>query len=128
MTNKLSSVLTKIGEEFKENIRDDSRFYLEISIAQKAAELGFSEVKEHYQDAYAIVPLKQPVGGMKVRIDGRTFVNYSQFDSGVVVPQYVASQIDLPRRPYVAQDSMICNYSNDSHGQESPLVDLCVLE
>ena len=41
MTNYLSEVLTKIGEEYQENICDDSRHYLEISLAQKAAELGF---------------------------------------------------------------------------------------
>ena len=111
MANKLSKVLNKIGNDFKDNICDDSRFYVEVSIARKADELGFSDLKECYKDAYAIVPLKRPVDGMKVRIDGRTFVNYSQFDSGVVVPHYVASQVDLPQRAYVAQDSMICNFT-----------------
>ncbi len=111
MTNKLSSVLTKIGEEHKENIRDDSRFYLEVSIAQKAAELGFSEVDEQYKDVYAIVPLKSPVGGMKVRIDGRTFVNYAQFECGIVVPHYIAGRVDLPHTTYIAKDSMICNFA-----------------
>lgn len=111
MEDKLSSVLNKIGDDYRENILDDSRNYLEISIARKADELGFSELKECYKDAYAIVPLKHPVGGMKVRIDGRTFINYSQFDSGVVVPHYVASQVDIPRKAYVAQDSMICNFA-----------------
>ena len=74
MTNYLSEVLTKLGEEYQENICDDSRHYLEISLAQKATELGFSEVKERFRDVYEIVPLKEPVSGMKVRIDGRTFV------------------------------------------------------
>ena len=41
MTEKLSEVLAKIGEDYRENIRNDSRHYLEISLAQKAAELGF---------------------------------------------------------------------------------------
>ena len=121
MEDNLSKVLRKIGEEYKDNIRDDSRFYMEVSIADKAEELGLADIMACYRDAFAIVPLKHPVDGMKVRIDGRTFVNYSQFDSGVVVPQYVASQVDLPRRAYVAQDSMICNYSNRLTGQDSPL-------
>ena len=82
MTNNLSEVLAKIGEEYQENICDNSHYYREINIAQKAAELGFSEVKERYRNAYAIVPLKQPVNGMKVRVDGRTFVKYHQFESG----------------------------------------------
>ena len=111
MANNLSKVLIKIGDEHKDNILDNSRHYCEVSIAQKAAELGFSEIKECYNDAYAIIPLKNPLDGMKVRIDGRTFVNYSQFDSGVVVPHYVASQVNMPRKSYVPLDSMICNYA-----------------
>ena len=110
MTDNLRAVLAKIGEEYQENIQKDSRYYLEINIAQKAAELGFSEAKESYGNAYAIVPLKHPISGMKVRIDGRTFVNYAQFESGIAVPNYVAGQIDLPHRAYVAKDSMICNF------------------
>jgi len=46
-----------------------------------------------------------------VRIDGRTFANYAQFESGIVVPNYIARQVDLPQRPYTAQDSMICNFA-----------------
>ena len=111
MTNNLSKVLTKIGEEYQEHICDDSRYYLEISLAQKAADLGFIEVKERYKNVYAILPLKHPVRGMKVRIDGRTFVNYAQFESGIVTPLYVARQVDLPHRAYIAKDSMICNFA-----------------
>jgi hypothetical protein len=106
----LREVLTKIGEEFGENINNDSRHYLEISIAKKAAELGFSDTKERYKNVCAIVPLKRPATGMKVRIDGRTFVNYAQFESGIVVPNYVAKKVDLPHRGYTAKDSMICNF------------------
>ena len=111
MTNNLSEILAKIGKDYEENIKEDSRYYVEISIAQKAAELGFSEIGEHCRNVCAIVPLKQPVSGMKVRVDGRTFVIYPQFESGIVVPRYVASQVDLPHRAYVAKDSMICNFA-----------------
>jgi hypothetical protein len=111
MKNVLSKVLAEIGEDYKGNIQEDSRYYLEISIAKKAAELGFSEITKDYKNVYAIVPLKQPLNGMKVRIDGRTFVEYAQFESGIVVPNYVASQVDMPHRTYVARISMICNYT-----------------
>ena len=111
MTDNLREVLTRIGEEYKKNINKDARNYLEISIAEKAAELGFSEAGEQYKNVCAIVPLKRPVSGMKVRIDGRTFVNYAQFESGIVVPNYVAGQVDLPHRGYIAKDSMICNFA-----------------
>ena len=49
---------------------------------QKAAESGFSEVIIRYRNVCVIAPLKQPVNGMKVRVDGRTFVKYHQFESG----------------------------------------------
>lgn len=111
MTDYLGEVLTKIGEDYQENISKNSRHYLEINIAQKAAELGLSEPDSGYNNVFAIVPLKHPVNGMKVRIDGRTFVNYAQFDSGVVVPNYIASRVDLPYSSYVAKDSMICNFT-----------------
>ncbi|MGD8294427.1 MAG: hypothetical protein PVF37_22130 [Desulfobacterales bacterium] len=109
--NRLNEVLAKIGEAYQENIQKDSRHYLEVSIAQHADEMGYSDVKERYHDVYAIVPLKRPVSGMKVRIDGRTFVNYAQFDSGIVTPQYVANEVTLPHTSYIANDSMICNFN-----------------
>ena len=73
--------------------------------------MGFPDIDQQYRDACVIVPLKHPIGGMKVRIDGRTFVNYAQFESGIVTPDYVARQVDLPQRPYSAKDSMICNFA-----------------
>ena len=111
MTHNLSEVLTRIGEDYKENISKGSRHYLEINLARKAAELGYPDPEPQFKDVHAIVPLKHPVSGMKVRIDGRTFVNYAQFESGVVVPGYVAQQVDLPHSPYIANDSMICNFN-----------------
>ncbi len=111
MTDNLSEVLDKVSKEYRDNIDNNSRHYLEISLAKKASELGLSEAKEQYKNVCAIVPLKRPVSGMKVRIDGRTFVNYAQFESGIVVPNYVARNVDLPYRAYIANDSMICNFA-----------------
>ena len=111
MAENLGDVLTKIGEDYSENISKDSQHYLEVNIAHKAGELGLSELQSQYTDVYAIVPLKHPVSGMKVRVDGRTFVNYAQFEFGVVVPNYVAEQVDLPHSAYTANDSMICNFA-----------------
>ena len=111
MKNKLNEVLTRMGEEYKEVIYKDSRHYLEVSIAPTAADLGFIEEERGYWNSFAIVPLKHPLKGMKVRIDGRTFVNYAQFDSGIVVPHHIASQVDLSRKAYAAWDSMVCNFA-----------------
>jgi hypothetical protein len=109
--DRLSEVIEHIGEEYREQILKHSRFYREVSIAERAQRLGFADLKGLYRDVYAIVPLKRPVDGMKVRIDGRTFVNYAQFESGVVVPGYVAQKTALPFQPYTANDSMILNFT-----------------
>ena len=107
----LKAVLTQMGETYKDLIESGSRHYLEVSIARKAAEMGLRELENHYQGAFAIIPLKHPLAGMKVRIDGRSFANYAQFASGVVVPPYVARQAGLAHRAYTPRDSMICNFA-----------------
>ena len=105
----LDAVLTEIGNTYRDQIQDDSRYYIEINIGEQAEKMGFKEIKYTYRDAHAIVPLKEPVNGMKVRIDGRTFINYAQFESGVAVPGYVAVYSGLPRRTFEANHSMILN-------------------
>ena len=111
MNEKLTDVLIKIGEKFSEKIEADSRFYLEVDIGQQAAVYGYPELEERYHDTYAIVPLRRPVSGMKVRVDGRTFVNYAQFESGIVVPDYVAREVGLSYRSFTANNSMIRNFA-----------------
>jgi hypothetical protein len=111
MEDHLERILKKIGEDHRSEICPDSRHYREVNIGQKAERLGYGDLKSRFQDVYAIVPLKRPTAGMKVRIDGRTFVNYAQFDSGVVVPGYLAQRTDLPFKPYRAQGSMILNFT-----------------
>jgi len=109
MKNRLNKVLRSLGEEYKDDILSTSRFYREVNIGEQAGKLGFHDLHQDYRDAYAIVPLKDAVQGMKVRIDGRTFVNYAQFDSGIAVPGYVANKTRLPYKAYVPNDSMILN-------------------
>ena len=111
MDKKLADVLLKIGDEFRDVITKGSRFYREIDIGKQAAKCGYSELQEKYCNTYAIVPLKHPVSGMKVRVDGRTFVNYAQFESGVVVPIYVATDAGLSYKTFIPHDSMICNFA-----------------
>jgi hypothetical protein len=111
MNPELDNVLKQIGADYKDDILENSRFYREVSIGRKAEQLGYSGLKGRYDDVYAIVPLKRPAAGMTVRIDGRTFVNYAQFESGVVVPGYVAKASGLPYRAFVPNDSMILNFA-----------------
>jgi len=111
MDDHLKKTLEQIGADFRHAIAVDSRHYREVNIGQRAERLGYPDLKRQFHDVYAIVPLKRPADGMKVRIDGRTFVNYAQFDSGVVVPGYIAQRAGLPCKPFRAQDSMILNFA-----------------
>ena len=110
MKNIIDVLLTHIESEYGEKIKKGGRHYMEVSLSRKAMELGFDELEECYRNANAIVPLKGPQCGMKVRIDGRTFVNYAEYESGIAVPGYLARATDRAYRTFVPNDSMICNF------------------
>ncbi|MDY6987057.1 MAG: hypothetical protein SWQ30_03275 [Thermodesulfobacteriota bacterium] len=111
MSNNLDEVLTNIGEQYKEDISDGSRFYLEVDIGKRAEEMGYFDVKEKYPDAEAVIPVKDARRGIKVRVDGRTYVNYAQLESGIAVPGHVAKESELPHRTYKPNHSMIRHLS-----------------
>jgi hypothetical protein len=111
MNEHLKQILTKIETDHRHIISDDARNYKEVDLSHAAAELGLTDARDCYRHVNAIVPLKAPLEGMKVRIDGRTFVNYVQFDSGVAVPNYVAEKSQIPHKRYEAWDSMILNFT-----------------
>jgi hypothetical protein len=111
MNDHLTDVLNRISDEYRNDIQRDSIHYREIDLGEKAGRLGYDELKGRFENVYAILPLKEPAAGMKVLIDGRTFVDYAQFESGVVVPGYVARAAGVPFAPYAAGESMILNFT-----------------
>ena len=111
MNARLNSILENIGMEFKAKIQKGSRHYMEINIGQRAVEMGYYALGKRYENTFAVVTLKTPQKGMKVRIDGRTFVNYAEYDSGIVVPGYLAREAGQSYRTFVPQNSMICNFT-----------------
>ena len=111
MDNRLNHVLNVIGEKYKESIQKGSRHYLEVSIGKHAERLGHTDLKEKYKNTYAIIPLGVPQKGMKVRIDGRTFINYAELTSGIAIPGYLAMETGSSFKKYMPNDSMICNFS-----------------
>jgi hypothetical protein len=111
MNKELNTVLNTIGDEYKEKIQKGSRHYLEVSIGRQAEKLGHTDLKNKYENTYAIIPLKAPQKGMKVRIDGRTFVNYAEHTSGIAVPGYLAREIGHSFSTFIPNDSMICNFT-----------------
>jgi len=110
MNNMLDLILKHISEDFRADIEAESRNYREVDIGKRAEMLGFPDLAQTYRSVNAVVPVKEPVDGMKVLVDGRTFVNYRQFDSGIVVPGYVAEASGLTHHPFVANDSMVLNF------------------
>jgi len=111
MKTDLGDVLNKIGESFKQEIANESKVYLEVDIGKQAEKFGYSDMKEKYHGVSAVVPLKQALPGMKVMIDGRTFIRYAQFESGIAVPEYVAREAGLRYQTYQPNDSMILNFA-----------------
>jgi hypothetical protein len=111
MNRYLGDILNKIGDRFRDQILEGGRNYLEVDIGEEAERLGYADLKKKYARVNVIVPLKKAVDGMKVRIDGRTFVNYAKFDSGIAVPGYVAKDAGLPYRAFIPNDSMILNFN-----------------
>ena len=111
MKTELDSIIEKIGQDYEDDIMACARNYVEIDIGQTAEQMGHPELKAKYRDVFAVVPLKAPKPGMKVRIDGRTFVNYALFDPGVAVPGYIVKDASMPYQTYIPNDSMICNFT-----------------
>jgi hypothetical protein len=111
MRNDLKEILSLIGEEYQDRISNNSRYYIEVDIGKKAENRGYPGIRHRFSKVNAVVRLKQPLPGMKVRIDGRTFVDYAQFDSGVAVPGYVARESGLPFQAFTPNDSMILNFA-----------------
>jgi hypothetical protein len=111
MKAELSKVIDLIVETYKGKIQKGSRHYLEVSVGRCAGRLGQTDLKEKYKDTYAIVPLKTPQKGMKVRIDGRTFVDYAEHASGIAVPGYLAREAGEKFNAFTPKSSMICNFT-----------------
>ncbi len=111
MNRDIDDILVKIGEEFGDSIGEGARNYLEVDIGRKADQLGRPEIGKKFRNVCAVVPLKKSTEGMKVRIDGRTFIDYAQFESGVVVPGYVAREAGLTYKTFLPSGSMILNFA-----------------
>ncbi len=111
MDTRLKELLDHIGKSYRDRILPQGRHYIEVNVGREAGKLGLGDLGTRFATAELIVPLKAPVSGMKVRIDGRTFVNYRRHPSGMAVPGYVAEAAGLATEAYQAEDSMILNFA-----------------
>lgn len=111
MSQIFTEIVKKTGEEYRNRIQKGSRFYMEVNMGKQADKFGLSGYRGQYENIFAIIPLKQPVKGMKVRIDGRTFVNYIQVESGIAIPGNMAKKVNLTYETFIPNDSMILNFT-----------------
>jgi hypothetical protein len=107
MSNQLGEVLTTIAEQYREEISSESGTFLELDIGKEAEKLGYSNIAEKYRGIAVAVPLKRTLNGMKVMMDGRTFVDYAQLETGVVIPGHIAKEASLPNKHYEAPESIV---------------------
>ncbi|WP_300464041.1 hypothetical protein [Desulfobacula sp.] len=110
MNEQLMKVLEHINITYRDKAMSGARNYLNVDIGKVALELGFKTLHKKYLKREGVVALKDPQPGMKVRIDGRTFVNYAEYANGLAVPEYIAKTANLPFTQYTANDSMILNF------------------
>lgn len=111
MKSHLQEVLNSIAREYAGAIHPEAENYIEIDIGKRLETMGYPEKKKQYGGVRAIVPLKGPVEGMKVRIDGRGFGNYAQFEPGIAIPGFLADEVGLPYRSFVPNESLILNFA-----------------
>lgn len=107
MDKRLDTILTTIMKEYSDDLSDKSIYFVDVNIGQRAMGMGFEDLGSQYKNAEAVVFVKGPKDGMKVMIDGRTFVNYSTLGPGIAVPSYVARQTALKHEPFTAADSLV---------------------
>jgi len=111
MNRHLQEMINSIAVEYETRILHEARNYIEIDIGRRLESMGFSELGKKYAGINAVVPLEDPLDGMKVMTDGRTFKNYVQYESGIAVPAYLAEDIGLPYKAFVPNESMILNFT-----------------
>ena len=111
MNEQLITVLEHIKKTYQDKAMAGERNYINVDIGKVALQLGFRDLHDKYLKREVVVVLREPLPGMKVRIDGRTFVNYAEYASGFAVPEYIARNGNLSFKNFIANDSMILNFA-----------------
>jgi hypothetical protein len=107
MDKQLRQILLKIKDTYRDLMSTDSIYLLDVNIGKEARKMGYVKLSARYDHSEVVIPLKESPAGMKVMIDGRTFVNYAQLELGLIVPNYVAQNAGVPFKHYHAKDSLV---------------------
>lgn len=111
MKDNLQKVLEHIRITYKSMALKGGRHYMSVNIGGIARKMGYHDIEKNVADREVIIALKEPQPGMKVRIDGRTFVRYAEYADGFAVAEPIAVKAGMRYKPYTAQNSMILNFT-----------------
>ena len=114
MSNDIGAILTKVGEELKEQIDPKSDWYGTVDLGRVATDIVGAELGAKYEGVHAVVPLKKPESGITVSwggFPGENFAGYIQLESGVAVPSEVAHDSGLPGTGYQPPETMYLKFS-----------------
>lgn len=111
MKENIQKVLEHIRSSYRSVARKGGRHYISVNIGDIARKLGYNNIEKDVAERDVVVALKEPQPGMKVRIDGRTFVRYAEYADGFAVAEPIADKAGMSYKPYLAQNSMILNFS-----------------
>ena len=107
MDGNLTTIIAQLSATYGDVIQRGSRNILEVDLGLAAEQMGFDALGHRLRGVEAVIPVKEPVDGMKVLIDGRTFAGYQEYGPGIAVPGHVASEIALPASPFLPADSLV---------------------
>ena len=113
----LAMVLGKMGTEVKENIGAicrTSRLYVIADIGETAAAFGYVDDAERWRGANAYIPItsaqERRIAGKHTSycwvVNGFGLLRHKQLESGIIVPQEVASEAGLSYEEYCPRSPM----------------------
>lgn len=111
MKNNIKKILEHVHKNYRSMAHKGGRHYMSVNIGDIARKLGYNNIEKDLADRDVVVALKEPQPGMKVRIDGRTFVRYAEYADGFAVAEPIAVKAGVSYKPYLAQNSMILNFN-----------------
>lgn len=121
MANELADILNAIEVDYNGKIQRDSNLYHLITLTTVARLLEDLELTYQLRDKLrikfpkfkAIVPLKEISSGAYHLYNSSKFFgksNYVQLNSGILVPESIAKEAELPSKQYNPKEKIIVNF------------------
>lgn len=100
-TQSLEKVITYLEEKYRRQISKDSTLFFLATLENKQDLLSYSiNPKTHKYRKTIGIPLKDPSNYDTTELKGNIFENYVQIDSGLVIPQEYAEELNRNYEKY----------------------------